>query len=124
VRVLLDTHALLWALADSPRLSRRAREVIEDAEHEVLVSAVSGWEIAIKRAQGRLDAPTDLLEAIRDAGFRERPIRLADARHLATLPPHHRDPFDRMLVAQALADGVPLVSCDRALAPYPIQVLW
>jgi PIN domain nuclease of toxin-antitoxin system len=124
VIVLLDTHALIWALEASPRLSARAREVIESASHTVLVSVVSAWEIEIKRAIGRLDAPGDLEDAIESAGFLRRLVTFADVRHLGRLPAHHKDPFDRMLVAQALEDGVPLVSSDPQIAQYPIQTIW
>src|SRR5688572_15540017 len=106
--VLLDTHTLLWALEDSDQLSATARGVLEDAGNVVLASVVSGWEIAIKQAMRRLEAPDDLEGAIEAAGLTKRQITFADARRLRTLPLHHRDPFDRMLVAQALEDGVPI----------------
>lgn len=122
--VLLDTHALIWALEDSPRLSAAARAAIVDRDNRVLVSAASGWEIAIKRALGRLDTPDDLEAAIDGAGFTKRPITFADARRIESLPAHHKDPFDRMLVAQALEDGVPLVSCDPLIARYQVQLIW
>ncbi|MEJ7730411.1 MAG: type II toxin-antitoxin system VapC family toxin [Polyangiaceae bacterium] len=122
--VLLDTHALLWALGDSERLSPPAREIIEDAGNVVLTSAASAWEIAIKRALGRLSVPDDLEAVVDAAGFTRRTITFADAQRAGQLPPHHRDPFDRMLVAQALVDGVPVVSCDPLIARYPVQVLW
>ena len=122
--VLLDTHALIWALEDSNRLSAAARSVIEDAGNVVLASAVSAWEIAIKKARGKLQAPDDLENAIEAAGFTRRSITFGDASRLAALADHHRDPFDRMLVAQALEDGVPIVSRDPHVAQYPIQVIW
>lgn len=99
MRVLLDTHALLWALDGSENLSQLARHAILTLENEVLVSSVSGWEIAIKRALGKLDAPRELGAAIDDAGFVRRLIRFEDCENLAALPSHHRDPFYRMLVA-------------------------
>ncbi|MBK9030641.1 MAG: type II toxin-antitoxin system VapC family toxin [Myxococcales bacterium] len=121
--LLLDTHALIWALEDSPRLSPTARAAIVDAKNTVLASAASGWEIGIKRGLGRLDTPTiSRRRSTRPAG--KRMITFADALRVAALPPHHRDPFDRMLVAQALEDGVPLVSCDPLVARYPIQIVW
>ena len=122
--LLLDTHALIWALEDSPRLSATARAAIADGKNQVLVSVASGWEIAIKRALGRLDTPDDLEEAIDAAGFDKRLVTFADARRLGSLPAHHRDPFDRMLVAQALEDGVPIVSCDPQIARYQVQIVW
>jgi PIN domain nuclease of toxin-antitoxin system len=124
VIVLLDTHALLWALDASPRLSATARNVIEDTSNLILVSVASAWEIEIKKALGRLEAPGDLEDAIEQAGFIKRLVTFADVRHLAALPPHHRDPFDRMLVAQAIEEGAPLVSSDPQIARYPIQVIW
>jgi PIN domain nuclease of toxin-antitoxin system len=122
--LLLDTHALLWALAASRQLSAVARAAIVDPENDILVSAVSGWEIAIKKQLGRLQAPDELVDAIAEAGFRERPIRLADTARLETLPDHHRDPFDRMLIAQALVDEIPIVSRDPQIARYPVRLVW
>jgi PIN domain nuclease of toxin-antitoxin system len=124
VIILLDTHALLWALQMSPRLSATARGVIEDTSTTVLVSVVSAWELEIKKALGRLEAPDDLEAVLEEAGFLKRLVTFADVRHLAALPAHHRDPFDRMLIAQAMEDGVPLVSADPQIARYPIQVIW
>lgn len=122
--LLLDTHALIWALEDSPRLSASARTMIEDGSNIVMTSAVSAWEISIKRSLGRLDAPDDLGAAIDAVGFSRRLITFADVDRLASLPDHHRDPFDRMLVAQALEDGAPIVSRDPEIAKYPLQVIW
>ena len=122
--VLLDTHALIWAIENSPRLSKTARSVIADADNVVLASAASAWEITIKKAIGRLAAPDDLEAAIEGAGFTKRPITFADARRVGVLAPLHSDPFDRMLVAQALEDGVPIVSRDPQIVRYPVQVIW
>jgi PIN domain nuclease of toxin-antitoxin system len=124
VIVLLDTHAVLWALEASPRLSATARDVIEDAGNVILVSVASAWEIEIKKALGRLEAPEDLEAALESAGFLKRLVTFADVRHLAALPAHHKDPFDRILVAQAMAEGAPLVSGDPRISRYPIQVIW
>lgn len=122
--VLLDTHIVIWALESSPRLSATARDVIEDSSNIILVSVVSAWEIEIKKALGRLATPSNLEDVIDAAGFIKRLVHFADVRHLAALPAHHKDPFDRMLVAQALEDGIPLVSADPQIARYPIQVIW
>ena len=122
--LLLDTHALIWSLADSPRLSPTARSAIEDGRNVVLASAASAWEIEIKKALGRLEAPDDLEHAIQDAGFVARPITFPDVHQMASLPAHHRDPFDRMLVAQALVEGAPIVSCDPQIARYQVQIVW
>lgn len=122
--LLLDTHTLLWVLFDRPELAATARAAIEDPENVVLVSVISAWEIAIKRALGRLEAPDDLSQVIETAGFIPRLVTFEDVNRVATLPLHHRDPFDRMLVAQALQDGVPLVSRDRNIARYQVQLVW
>jgi len=124
VIVLLDTHALIWSVADSPRLSNKTRSIIVDARNIVLASAVSAWEIAVKKAIGQLSVPDDLEGTVEAAAFTKRSITFADARRVSTLPPYHHDPFDRMLVAQALEDGVPIVSRDPQIACYPIQIIW
>jgi PIN domain nuclease of toxin-antitoxin system len=121
---MLDTHALLWALEGSSRLSKRARHAIEDGANEVLVSAVSAVEIAIKKSLGRLKAPDDLPEAIDQIGFVRRPLGFHEARYLETLPPHHTDPFDRLLIAHALEERATLVTRDKAFRAYPVQTLW
>jgi PIN domain nuclease of toxin-antitoxin system len=122
--LILDTHALIWALEDNPRLSHAARRAIEDTSNVVLASAVSAWEIVIKKALGRLKSPDDLTDAIEQAGFVPRVITFADVDRVSMLPPHHRDPFDRMLVAQALQEGAPIVSCDPLVAQYQVQIVW
>jgi len=124
MRLLLDTHTLLWALEDNPKLSARAREAIENLDNEVLVSAVSAWEIAIKKALGRLKAPSGLSDAIADAGFVRRLIGFQDAVQLESLPSVHSDPFDRMLVAQAQVEGIPIVTKDPHIARYSVQTVW
>jgi PIN domain nuclease of toxin-antitoxin system len=124
MRVLLDTHALLWALDGSDRLSDVARETIQTLENEVLVSSVCAWEIATKRSLGKLNAPRELGAAIDHAGFVRRLIRFQDCEKLELLPAHHRDPFDRMLVAQALVDGIPVVTRDPWISRYGVQTIW
>ena len=121
--LLLDAHALLWWLADDPTLARSARAAIRDPSNEVLVSAASVWEIEIKRALGKLAAPAGLLQAIEAAEFDTLPITGADAERAGRLPSHHRDPFDRMLVAQAARLDAFIVSRDEQFAPYGISVL-
>jgi PIN domain nuclease of toxin-antitoxin system len=98
VRLLLDSHVLLWWLADSPRLGDPARRAIAEPASDVLVSAASIWEIAIKQALGRIDAPADLADRVAD-GFDELPISWTHARRAEALPRHHDDPFDRVLIA-------------------------
>ena len=122
-RFLLDTHAVLWALADPAKLSRAARTALEDARNEVFVSVVSGWEIAIKRALGKLEAPDDLEAAIRMQGFEPLLLTFHHAAQAGGLPPHHRDPFDRMLIAQAQAEGLILVTRDSNIPLYGVRIL-
>jgi PIN domain nuclease of toxin-antitoxin system len=121
--LLLDTHVVLWWQRDDRRLGREARRAIAEAE-VVWVSAVSGWEVAIKSALGRLrlQEPFRVLLAADD--FTELPMTLAHADRLQLLPPHHADPFDRMLVAQALVERATLVSHDRAFEPYGARMIW
>ena len=121
MRLLLDTHILLWALADDPRLDARARSWIEDPSNLVLFSAASIWEIAIKSALNRTRfgvSPTEIAEAARLTGFTELPVHAAAAALVADLPMLHRDPFDRLLVAQAISETVRLVTSDPLLRPY------
>lgn len=124
VKLLLDTHALIWALANDRRLSKRARAAIEDGGNDVFTSAASAWEIAIKTSAGKLHAPSDLVEAADKVGFVLRPVTFADVAALRALPPIHRDPFDRMLVAQAQLDNAVLVTKDALIRQYPVSVLW
>ena len=122
-RLLLDTHVVLWALAEPVKLTRPARTALEDAENEVFVSVVSGWEIAIKRALGKLEAPDDLEAAIRMQGFDPLLVTFHHAAQAGGLPPHHRDPFDRMLIAQAQAEGLVLVTRDPDIPRYGVRTL-
>lgn len=121
MRLLLDTHVLIW-WDEGARLSAAARSAIETAD-QVYVSAVSGWEIAIKVSLGRLRPTRTLTQAAEDSGFEELAVRLRHGEQLARLPALHRDPFDRMLVAQALAERLTLVSRDRALARYEVPLI-
>lgn len=123
MRLLLDTHILLWWLADDPALPGRAADVVADPSTEVLVSAATAWEIAIKRAAGRLEAPDNLLDALDASGFGTLAITAFHTIAAGNLPPHHADPFDRMLVAQARAEELTLVSVDTRIAAYDVGVL-
>jgi PIN domain nuclease of toxin-antitoxin system len=123
-RLLVDTHALLWWLADDPSLSPAARDAIADPNNEPLVSAASVWEIAIKRSLGKLTAPDDLPDTIADEGFAWLPISAQHAWTVRDLPIHHADPFDRVLVAQAMVEGVPIVTTDTRFAEYGVDVRW
>jgi len=123
VKLLLDTHVVLWWQRDDRRLNKAARGAIADADL-VWVSAVSGWEVSIKMALGRLrlDEPFRVLLAADN--FTELPLTLAHAGALAALPDHHADPFGRALVAQARVEGATVNSHDRALAPYGVPMIW
>lgn len=116
--LLLDTHVLLWWASDDARLGPRARRSLTTSD--VAVSAVVGWEIEVKRARGRLDAPDDLAGLLAEQGFAELPLTLRHAVDAGRLPRHHDDPFDRALVAQARAEGLRLVTADGALAAYDV----
>lgn len=122
MNLLLDTHALLWWLADSD-LTALAVEAIADPENVVMVSAISVWEIGIKRSLGKLAAPEGLIDVITDSGFEPLPIAFSHARAAGALPPHHRDPFDRMLIAQAMTDGLHVVTRDVAFEAYDVKTL-
>lgn len=121
--LLLDAHAALWWLADDATLDRKARAAVADPQNDVLVSAATVWEIAIKRAIGKLAAPPGFVTAVEQAGMDVLPITGADAELAGGLPPHHRDPFDRMLIAQATRLGALLISRDDAFAAYDVNVL-
>jgi PIN domain nuclease of toxin-antitoxin system len=121
--LLLDAHALIWALADDPSLQSEARDAIRDPMNDVVVSAATIWEIAIKRALGKLEAPPDLVHALEATHFVGLPVTGIDAEQAGDLPLHHRDPFDRMLVAQAQRLGAVLVSRDKVFAAYEVEIL-
>jgi len=123
VILLLDAHALLWWLADDPTLSDEARAAIAAPANDVLVSAGTVWEIGIKRALGKLSAPDGLVDAIEASSLGSLPILATDAERAGRLPAHHRDPFDRMLVAQASRLDAVIVTRDAAFAPYDVNVL-
>ena len=123
MRILLDTHILLWWLADDPALPTTAASVIGEADTEVIVSAASAWEISIKRAAGRLEAPEDLLDALAANEFGTIAITPDHAVTAGRLPPHHSDPFDRMVIAQAQTEGLTLVSVDRRFSQYDVDLL-
>ena len=124
MRLLLDSNAFLWWRDGSPRLSARAATQIREPDNDVLVSIASLWEIAIKRGLGKLTFLEDFEEVMRDEGFLLLPIGYGHLRALEDLPPLHRDPFDRLIVAQALAEGVPIATADRRFATYGAQIVW
>jgi PIN domain nuclease of toxin-antitoxin system len=128
MRALLDTHAFLWWVDASPRLSAAARDVIADGSNEILLSAAVAYEIALKVAAGRLDLPTPVEEylpvRIESEGFDPLAVSVAHALRAAALPPIHRDPFDRLLIAQAQLEGVSIVTVDPIIARYDVATIW
>lgn len=124
LRLLVDTHAFIWAAAAPERLSQQAALALRDPDNDVLVSAVSGWEIAIKRSLGRLRFPDPDSEMLAMLHMGELPVTFHHTAELATLERHHRDPFDRMLIAQALGEDLKLVSADRVFHDYDVALIW
>ena len=122
-RLLLDTQALLWWRTDDPTLNRGVHRAIADPANDVFVSAVCIWEIAIKRALGKLRAPDQLAASVEAAGFSELPVTFVHAELAGSLPKHHGDPFDRMLVAQAQVEGLTLVTADANILRYPVRTM-
>jgi PIN domain nuclease of toxin-antitoxin system len=123
VRLLLDTHVFLWWCEDGRRLEKAARLAIQEAD-DVFVSAASAWEVALKIAIGKLRIPGPFAAAVAANSFAELPITFAHATAVGSLPPHHTDPFDRMLAAQAKVESLTLVTHDRRLEPYALPILW
>ena len=124
MRLLADTHAALWLLDEDKRLSTRADELLTDAGNEVLLSAAVVLEVAIKRSLGKLDVPDGFARQLLDGGAVPLAISIDHARAVRSLPWHHRDPFDRLLVAQAILEDAVLVSNDERLSPYGVRVAW
>ena len=122
-RLLLDTQALLWWRTDDPTLKRAVHQAISDPANDVFVSAVCIWEIAIKRALGKLRAPDHLAASVEAAGFSELPVTFVHAEQAGSLPKLHGDPFDRMLVAQAQIEGLTLVTADANILQYPVRTM-
>ncbi|HEX5307506.1 MAG TPA: type II toxin-antitoxin system VapC family toxin [Solirubrobacteraceae bacterium] len=124
MRLLLDTHTALWLLADDRRLSEHACELLDDPRNEAVLSAVVVWEVAIKRSLGKLDAPDGFADLLLGGGAAPLPIAIDHARAVRRLPWHHRDPFDRLLVAQAQHERLAILSADEQLAAYGVRVNW
>ncbi|MBR9814234.1 type II toxin-antitoxin system VapC family toxin [bacterium] len=123
MRLLLDTHVFYWACQAPERITQSVRDALEDPENQVLVSAVSGYEIGFKRAIGKLQWAGSVVDACDLHGFDTLPIALTHAEAAANLPMHHRDPFDRLLIAQATQDQLRFVTGDRAASAYAVDVL-
>jgi PIN domain nuclease of toxin-antitoxin system len=126
MRLLLDTHVLIWALLEPHKLSKEARATIQAPMNDVYFSAASIWEIAIKAQLGRVTfstTPEDVVQIAKDSGFLELPVQAVEAVGVAKLPLHHRDPFDRLLIAQAIAMPATLVTHDSQLSKYPALLM-
>ncbi len=124
MRILPDTHAALWLLSEDERLSHRADRLLTDASNEVLLSAAVVWEVSIKRSLGKLEAPDDFARLLLRAGAEPLAVSVEHAEAVSALPWHHRDPFDRLLVAQAAFERAVLVTSDERLRAYDVRVEW
>ena len=128
MKVLLDTHAFLWAVSDDERLSDRARDLIADPDNDVYLSAASAYEIAVKTANGRLGLPEDpatyLQTRIATLGLRPLPVTVEHATEAAMLPPIHTDPWDRLLVAQGRLELLPILTTDAQVRRYDVETIW
>lgn len=124
MRLLLDTHVALWWLSGEQPIGAGAERELADATNQVLLSAAVVWEVAIKRSLGKLNAPPDFAATLIGAGAQPLPIGIEHAEAVAELPWHHRDPFDRLLIAQAITERATVVSRDELLTPYGVPLLW
>ena len=128
MRVLLDTHAFLWWVTDDAHLSSRARAIIADGDNELFLSAASGWEMAIKTRLGKLHLPDNpasfVFEQLKINAIEPLAIQMTHALRVYSLPGHHRDPFDRILVAQAQVERMPIITADPQVAQYDVEILW
>jgi len=128
MKALLDTHTFLWWITDNLKLSSRVRKIISDGKNELFLSAASGWEIAIKAQLGRIKIPDKpelfISEQMLANAIQGLPIQISHALYVYNLPPHHRDPFDRMLVAQAQLEGLPILTDDPQISQYQAKVIW
>ncbi len=124
MKLLIDTHAALWLLDEDKRLSPSADQMLTDPANDVLLSAAVVWEVAIKQSLGKLDVPEGFSALLIDAGATPLPVSIEHARAVGSLPWHHRDPFDRLLVAQASLESAVVVSSDDRLRAYDVEVAW
>ena len=122
-RLLLDTHVLLWWLSGSSELGAMAKKAIADPKNQIYVSSASTWEISIKRSLGKLEAPSDMSTIIEEEGFTPLSISLYHGDQAGQLPDLHKDPFDRMLIAQAQSEGLVIITHDDAITRYPVRVM-
>ncbi len=122
-RFLLDTHTLLWWLRDDNKLGKKCRQLIAEPDNVCYVSAATTWEIAIKMAIGKLSAPHDMDGIVEEEGFSKLPISLFHGQSAGALPDLHNDPFDRMLIAQAQAEGLEILSADKNIPHYGVKVV-
>lgn len=124
MRLLLDANAFVWWVTDSPRLTATTRAAIGNASNEVIVGVGALWELAIKRSLQKLHFPFDFETVLHEESFQVLPISFAHLRALDALPQHHGDPFDRLLIAQGLTEGIPIATGDRRFATYGVQIVW
>ena len=124
MRLLLDTNSLIWWRNNDSQLRTRAADAVRDPANDIVVSVAALCEIAIKRTLGKLQFSEDFAAMMADEGFQLLPITYAHLQALDALPLHHRDPFDRMMIAQALAEGIPIATADRRFAAYGVQIVW
>ena len=123
MRLLLDTHVLLWWLSDEEKLSSEARDAIADPENTIYLSAVVVWEIRIKEAIGKLSLPDAFIETLARQAFVELPITVEHADEISRLPDIHRDPFDRLLIAQAVVEDLTIITRDSVIPDYPVRIV-
>lgn len=122
-RILLDTHVLLWWLADDPKLGTNARDLISNGNNEIYVSAASSWEISIKKRNGKLTGPDNIDSIVEQERFIKLPVSLVHGEAAGQLPDHHRDPFDRMLIAQAQTEKLTILTADEKIQQYDAAVI-
>ena len=124
MRLLIDSNAFLWWSEALPRLGTAARQAIGDPTNEVVISIAALWEITIKTSLGKLTVPSDIETMVMSQGFSVLPIGFDHLRRVAELPQIHKDPFDRLIIAQALCAGIPIATADRRFAAYGVQIVW
>lgn len=128
MRVLLDTHVFLWWIVDDPQITEKVRKLITDGDNELFYSAASCWEIAIKAQLGKIDLPKKpdifISDQLATNAVQSMPILASHALHVCNLPDFHKDPFDRMIIAQAQLEGLPLITSDPLMAKYDVKIIW